>query len=299
MRKKDFVDAINGIHIKESSKKRICRSCQNYLSDKPSTVRLPKKMIAVACVAALAIVCSVTVFAANIFGLRDLIISSSSENEYGDTISLQGYMNSNEAKACSEWNEFLDEYDADGSILNAIGNSPTEFDEEYICYTVYTQEMADKLNEIADKYNLKLLKSIEIANSPENLLQLIGCGNFVKNTESMSNVIETGYVYNEGSFHIDGSFTGDIGYQLSYYKKGNVNPTMLNIGDVNSYSESSYTTMDGTEVNLAIGPDKALIMLDAGDKFISVNILEGYDSLSLTIEDVKAMADTFDFSMLK
>lgn len=297
MREKDFVNAINRIDIKESTKERICRKCQNYQPTSHSAGRLPKKIIVAACAVLLVAACSVTVFATNMFGLKDLIINSNSNSKYGNSISLQGYINSNEAKACAEWNEFLYEYDADGSILKEIGNDSTAFDEDYFCYTVYTQEMADKLNEIADKYNLKLLKSIETAYTPEDLLQLIGYGRFIKNTESMFNVIDGGYVYNEGSFHIDGRFSGEVTYQLSCYKKGNINQTYLTIGNADSYSESSYITKDGTEVNLAIGQEKTLIMLDTGDKFILVNILKGYNSI--TIENVKAMADTFEFSMLK
>lgn len=216
-------------------------------------------------------------------------------------------------------NAFLDTYDADGKILKEIGDKPTEFDKEYICYTVYTQEMSDKLNEIADKYNLKLLKSIkatetfyeEATETPDELFDLVGKKNFIRNTETVSNVAVWGYVYNEGSFHVDGQFNKSgvhVDYQLSCYKKGSVIQTALTIDDAESYRESDYTTKGGTTVRLAMGHDKTLIILDMGDQFVTVNILSGYSdeklkygygNIELTLEDVKAMADTFDFAALK
>lgn len=328
MREKDFVKAVNNIHIKDSMKRRIYNGCRNYRPTVYSSLKMPKKVIAVACVAAFALVCSVTVFATNMFGLKDLIIRQKSDNvsysDEGDNnnynyISLQGYANSDEAKACAEWNAFLDTYDADGKILKEIGNKTTEFDKEYICYTVYTQEMADKLNEIANKYNLKLLKSIkatetfyqEATETPEELFNLVGKKNFIRNTEIVSNVAVWGYVYNEGSFHVDGQFNKSgvyVDYQLSCYKKGSFVQTALTIDDAESYRESEYTTKGGTAVRLAMGPDRTLIILDMGDQFVTVNILSGYSdeelkygdgNIELTLEDVKAMADTFDFAALQ
>ena len=73
-----------------------------------------------------------------------------------DMISLSGYMNTPEGRATAEWQEFLNSYDQDGAILNEIGNDPTGLDERYDLYLVYTREMADKLDEIVEKYGLKL-----------------------------------------------------------------------------------------------------------------------------------------------
>ena len=43
------------------------------------------------------------------------------------------------------------------AIISEIGNSPTGFEERYGHYLVYTQEMADKLEEIIAKYDKRSL----------------------------------------------------------------------------------------------------------------------------------------------
>lgn len=53
-----------------------------------------------------------------------------------------------EHEADAEWQEFLKSYDQDESILAAVGNDSTEFEEEYGEYLCYSQEMADKIDEI-------------------------------------------------------------------------------------------------------------------------------------------------------
>ena len=72
-----------------------------------------------------------------------------------DLLSLAGVEGSPEHEADVEWQEFLESYDQDESILAAVGNSPTGFEEEYGEYLCYRQEMADKIEEICEKYGLR------------------------------------------------------------------------------------------------------------------------------------------------
>ena len=106
------------------------------------------------------------------FGLRELVLPqqnqvnvvedgiATDETTLVDVISLSGYLDTPESKALAEWNAFTESYDADGSIIASIGNQPTGFEETYGLYLVYTQEMADKLEEILAKYNLRDRKSV-------------------------------------------------------------------------------------------------------------------------------------------
>ena len=77
------------------------------------------------------------------------------------SLSLQGFAGSPEFEAAKEWAEFLDGYDRDREIWNAVnenGRTPAEFMQEYTAnqYNVYSQEMADELHRIAEKYGLAL-----------------------------------------------------------------------------------------------------------------------------------------------
>lgn len=321
MKERKFADLVNRIEIKDSAKERILENCRQYNAPTRAKRKVPKKLIAAAFAAALVVTGSVTAFAANWFGLNDLVMSrhANVSTEYGDSIALIGYMESDEAKACAEWNAFLDTYDSDRKILQQIGNNPTEFDKEYNVYLVYTQEMADKLDEIANKYHLQLLKSVEVYDDVETFLKAVGKGNFVINSADVRNEIYGGHIYNDGSFGYDGDFFvtrifdgegghieahDEIGYQLSSFKKGVLNDVFLSIGDVDSYETSYYTTKSGAEVMIALGPQKSLIIPDSDNPFIVVNILAGRDNSDMgdgvvTLEEVQAMADTFDFTALK
>lgn len=108
--------------------------------------------------------------AANFFGLRDVLLPEQGRVhvtdeqgvvvpgafEYKDFVSLSGLADTPESRALAEWQAFRDGYDRDGAIIAEIGNRPTGFEEDYGLYSVYTQEMADKLEEIIARYDLKL-----------------------------------------------------------------------------------------------------------------------------------------------
>jgi len=131
---------------------------------------IPKKIVLIAAVTALLAGFSLVAYATDIFGLRSLLLPQQhevrlpidpaeqtgesfdtppgQETQMVDVISLVGYADTPEARAVAEWQAFLSTYDQDEAIIRAIGNSPTGFEEKYGTYLVYTQEMADKLDEI-------------------------------------------------------------------------------------------------------------------------------------------------------
>ena len=70
--------------------------------------------------------CGVTAVATNLFGLRDLIIAPEAivgpegDKETVELISMQGYYDSPEAKACAEWQEFYSKYVPTLNLDNSI-----------------------------------------------------------------------------------------------------------------------------------------------------------------------------------
>ena len=67
---------------------------------------------------------SIVAYAANWFGLRDLLLPfinrSSSIEEESSTIGLSGNQGSEEWQALAEWREFVSQYDPDGRIYQNI-----------------------------------------------------------------------------------------------------------------------------------------------------------------------------------
>jgi hypothetical protein len=303
------------------------------------------KILAVAASVCIILAASSTVYATNMFGLKDMLIGNTNspstnstvkqnnnsdpipadENDNAETvednvypvdtitavptppvefISLQGFADSNESKAVAEWTNFCDGYDQDVSLLAEVGNGPTGLDAKYNLYLVYTQEMADKLDEIIDKFNLSLHSTINFLSTDE-LIQQAGTGNFL----GTANTAYSTYMYEDGTFHFDGAAhlaNGvAIDYQFMNCKKGSFTDVILNVGSINDYEEWTYTTTSGTTVLLAISPSKSLIITDLGNSFITVNVLAGTehgfldDSGKITSTDLEAFANTFDFSLIK
>ncbi|MEA4934316.1 MAG: hypothetical protein VB071_12175, partial [Lawsonibacter sp.] len=280
---------------------------EEYKKMKPKHIK--KRAVILAAVICLIIASSATAFAANLLGLKDLVLRTkmgntdlaavSSEEETVEQppvalISLQGYSDSVEYKAVAEWIEFTDNYDADGALLAQVGNGPTGLDDRYSLYLVYTQEMADKLDEITAKYNLKLHSSIDIIETKEDLYSKARTGDFLGTaTTSFS-----AYMYEDGTFHIDGTVSLNnippIDYQFVDCKKGSFTDTILNIGNADSYDEWSYETSSGVTVSLSLSKEKALVFWDTDNSFITINVLAGtnLDSGGLTGENLEAFADS-------
>lgn len=279
-----------------------------------------KKLVCVAAVVAVLTSVCFTAYAVNLFGLRDLLLPRQHEVQYpvdeenvdreqqayiGDMISLAGYNETPEARATAEWQAFLNSYDQDGAILGQIGNALTGFEEVYGFYQVYTQEMADKLEEIIAKYNLKLhTVMLDDLYTDEALCDQVG-GDFLGENRAYS-----AYMYEDGTLKFDGEIDleeyGHLDYQFQRCVRGSFTDILLNIVDVRDYAEWNYVTKSGIPVTLALAPHKALIIADLPDSFVTVNVLAGTETSTDDIfshgpfdaEDLERFADSFDFSVL-
>lgn len=219
------------------------------------------------------------------------------ETQAGDFISLQGFAGSPEYQAAQEWQDFRQSYDVDGSIIAAIGNKPTGLDSKYDLYTAYTQEMADRLEEICQKYGLALRTQLDLLpESQEELFRRVG-GVFLKGNVTAY----TGYIYDDGAFAFDGEADVDgeiIDFQFRRSVKGTFDDIYLNLKDISLYEESHCTTSTGNDLLLAVSPNRGVILGDLGDCFISVNVLAD-DGQTITAGLLEKIAAGFDFAVLK
>jgi len=271
--------------------------------------KFTKGTIMLAAVLCLLTVFATAVFAANLFGLRDALISTN-DPEIESMMSLSGFTDSKEYMAAAEWNAFAESYDPDGSILAQVdqeGPDAVELDEKYDHYPVYTQEMADKLDEIAEKYGLSLHSGFKYM-SFEDWNTVIG--DFVitdYNHEEFSDdaysSIMGGYVYDDGTFQYDGIFNATAGrlsvdYQFRRSVKGVFDPIFLNIGNIEDYQEQVITTDSGVELVAAISEYKSVLITEFDSCFVSINVMGGTD-MGITFDDLKDLANTFGFSVIE
>ena len=201
---------------------------------------------------------------------------------------------------------------ADGSIAAKIGNEPTEFREEYGAYSCYTREMADKIDELCEKYQLKKREEPVIEDDYKKILSKYGIGDILKLSEDMVNMMQGEVCDSDGNFNLGGEITFpenpgcSIVYELNRSVKGFFDTTVLNVGNVDDYEQWEYETENGETVLLARNGDKALIIADKEKSFISVS-MDGYfrkDANGIGVpyeiskEELEKIADSLDFSVI-
>lgn len=218
-------------------------------------------------------------------------------------IGLSGYQGSPEWQALAEWKTYL------GSREGGVADFPGTEDRldasytRYSCYQVHSGELADKMEEIAAKYGLKLhTASYDLQDRPE-LLEL--CGGFLAEGKGS---LYPNYVYEDGTFQTEGTmFLAEDevwDFLLLRSVRGTFHDGMLDVGNVADYEEWQYGAACGVNVSLALGRDKALILADLEDCFVTVAVRSivmpayaGADE-GVTRETLEAMSDCIDFTRL-
>lgn len=275
---------------------------EEILTMKPKRNTL-RTVVILAAVFCLLLACGITAVATNLFGLRDLIIAPEAvvgpegDQRTVELISMQGYADSPEAQAVAEWQEFYNNYVPTLNLDNSIFAPGTA----YSNYGVYDQTMADKLDEITEKYNLRFYTTQTDLFDRENLNETMG-GEFL----SGDCTFLWGYCFDEGTLSFEGNCavsSGILDFQFRRSQKGTFSDVALNIGHAADYAQWQYTTQNGVTVMLALGNQKSLIFADLPECFVCVNVLAGtdggllYDDLCISKADLELLADCFDWTL--
>lgn len=225
--------------------------------------------------------------------------------------SLQGYNDSPAQLALRDWLAFQEQYDRDGSLLEANNFNESGVPDQYnLTYGCYTFEMVDALNAIAEKYGLKLL-------GPWMVLQRWESPIFYKALQidslCQSGVtVEdgSGYIYPEGSFHwefhitLPGEETSRL-VTMTYAQTEYFNPVPFAMGNVEDWQQWDYTTQDGTTVLLATHENALVIICNQGDGFLHVSTRIGdtlllpneHSETPMTRQEAEKIADAFNYSI--
>ncbi len=327
MLKDEIYNSYDAIRPDDTAKRRMLKKIQSAKSHNRSVRKESRLVFRFAPVLAVILIVTTVSCTSYFFSLRDLGLGKEEiqiinlpQLETGtessnlppqktevDIIALGGVWNSPEYKACAEWEEFLQNYDQDGSIIASIGNEPTGLEETYEAYLCYTQEMADKIEEICAKYHLAKLTGIQMADDLDTLCRLTRIGNvFGGISEHAQLTYWGGYLYSDGTFHMEGSATISgasqctTDFQFARSMKGSFSTLTLNVTDISQYRQWNYTTSSGDRVLLANSSTKALIIVERDQSFIVVNVLGDIlsDTFDISNDALEAMADAFDFSVI-
>ena len=193
-----------------------------------------------------------------------------------NTISLQGFMGTDAYAAFQEWQEFLNAYDPDRSILYA--NNDFRAPEAYYSYSCYSQEMIDKIDEICEKYHLQPLGKPWFFDRGEDVFDAVGIESVFSEKAQTGLESSSGCCYADGTFDIEGTlelkgqWNERVSYSLRSVQKTSFDGVSRNIGDVDAYDQWNYTMADGTTVLLASRKEVGLMIVDKQDSFVTVGI---------------------------
>ena len=186
----------------------------------------------------------------------------------------RAYFESPEYAAAAAWESFRAGFDSDGSVFNAFLTGGVELDERYALYPVYSQEMADELERIRNQYGLALHEGIGYFYSAEELYTAAGTGAFILQGSDC-----VGYIYDDGSFHFDGSayLSGNINaeYRFDRHMRGILAEETLLLGQGDGWQSWDLETEGGQRLHLALGRERCVIHAARPDSFVSVTILAG------------------------
>lgn len=229
-------------------------------------------------------------------------------------ISLQG----TNMEALAEWVAFTNAYDQDGTIMQAadaafqnggLGN-PWELPDNYhLTYGCYSQEMVDKLDEIVEKYDLKLLSEYIVFNWWESRALL--------DSLSLDGLLydDSGAEYWDGELHLEGTFdlnillTLDMGdwtweqgiASYRYSLKEYFDPATGSMLESRDYTQWDYTRKDGKTVLLVLNEGTARIFADLPDAFVSIYLdpviwVDG-EEVPMTQDALEQFAELFDLDV--
>lgn len=233
-----------------------------------------RKIIALAAAIVLLLALGIAAYAGGWFGVQGLELGKVGTRS---AISLQGLSDSPEYKACAEWKEYDDKLRENDSYFEGFDYiEAQELQKTYGAYNCYTREQADTLQSIADKYSLRLLSGFSVPDGEKAYYEAAGTGRLLATDGAYHNQFLTGYVYDGGSFKLEGELHGEedygIMYEMLHSVKGIMSTGYMLVNDIDSFEDWEYTTADGVKVNLSNGENGSFIIYDSGDAFVFINL---------------------------
>lgn len=231
---------------------------------------------------------------------------------------LAGIKGSPNYQAAQEWFAFKQEYDPDLSITAELHRNGTvpEFPAEYAAYNIYSQEMKDKLDEILEKYGLKLIGSMIPFKTEELTLKALGLEDIVAPGSEASMDLDFAAYQECGNLNMDFDLILPDGSSsrchIFYMHKDAFTEDVISLSELETWEEWNYTTASGADVLIFRSPEdwRGFIFCDMPKYTVTLRftfIDEQYttditgktfhEQEFMTDPQIEALADAIDFSI--
>ena len=236
---------------------------------------------------------------------RVLVGSPLERSESGDLTAFYspcGLSTTREHMALAEWNRFF--FGHSEELLDE-DDRISESDIHYEIYGLGYGVLADKLDEIAAKYRLRLWQAEYTLETEQELFDALGMDPFYPVASDEHHTIN---VYDDGSFEAVGiSMTapndlGVVDFSINRAVRGSFSDSLLLDVMPEAMEFETYTTASGVAVDLALGKAYSLLFADMENCYISCEIYGSYepmnDARELSMADLEAIAECIDFLAL-
>ena len=290
-------------------------------------LRMTRKALRVALIAAvIAALLAVTAVASGVLGLKSRLVPAETPAETADPrlperrdhISLNGLAGSNEYLACSEWLSFCDYYEeqmareclAAGKEAEAWKDSFHAFAqnqaERDICriYGAWDETMFKRLNEISQRYDLRLLTDITYAPSQSYLFETTGLSPYIRGVERYDYDLGS-FLFEDGSFKDESTLTVNgeqYAYTLTCIHTGVLYPFSLDIPAGAQCREWEHVSPEGITLDMALFENEGIndlkIFCNSEDMYVTLSLRWSGGTVEEAYARAELLADCFDFAVL-
>lgn len=229
-----------------------------------------------------------------------------------DIITLYGHSGDPVQLAMKEWYEYLQTYDPDGVLMDNNPDHPEIPNQYEYTYSCYTPDMVAKVDEIAAKYNLKLLEEwIPFqAWQGDIFLTESGIGSFVLPESGAKITRISGMCYPPYNFDMDFELTTDrldtkLWGTITYTRKDYFPRAFPGGMDISQFEQWDYTAPDGTPLLLALSNKGSAYIIAEPENAMLIYSIDGNFSGSaypsadevMTKEQLESVAAVFDYAI--
>ncbi len=245
------------------------------------------------------------------------IVAATEVDAEGDTnmitesvqiLTLSGVKGSANYQAAQDWLEFEEQYDPDYEIAREAYKNPATFPAEFDAYPIYTQDQADKLLEIVNKYNLTLAGPSVNARTPKSLLAYLNIDSLLQPTAQAELSNLTVKYYENGKFYANfyllmeesnDSWPYDTFCLYYYTPKTCFDDHFVYLSETADWREWNYTTASGEPVLILRSDSRkeAYILRDQENATAAVKIYMEYFDSVMTDQQLQQMVDQFHFAL--
>ena len=248
---------------------------------------------------AAALALSATTFAVYQFTMADRVIENADQwkTEAGDTLveySAVGY-NSSPMADIPEYMAYTELVSYEQEVKTYDARLLLSYDDPHRLYGYGYENMANKIDEIAEKYSLRTWQKQAIVDTTDELSALLGIQSFGIMEDDQCQAA----VYDDGSFEARGFVlnTND-GIEVNFIRatKGSLSKFYLSGYTPETYTYENYITTSGTTVDLALHEKEAMIFAELNSCYITIQL--DFSGKPWTMEELRSIADGIKFTSL-